>query len=124
MLLIDFRKPVAVWRARWIATVGLVVCANLFGLLFLNFWDTYVPVAVLTVTLPYTLATLWCSAHRDFRAVFNMATALFIGCLGTANSMLAELLLKNQTFCEYYSLAVRTVSFFLMFFFLRRFSST
>ena len=42
MLLIDFRKPVAVWRARWIATVGLVVCANLFGLLFLNFWDTYV----------------------------------------------------------------------------------
>lgn len=124
MLLIDFRKPVAVWRARWIATVGLVVCANLFGLLFLNFWDTYVRVAVLTVTLPYILATLWCSAHRDFRAVFNMATALFIGCLGTANSMLAELLLQNQTFCEYYSLAVRTASFFLMFFFLRRFSST
>ena len=59
MLLIDFRKPVAVWRARWIATVGLVVCANLFGLLFLNFWDTYVRVAVLTVTLPYILATLW-----------------------------------------------------------------
>ena len=58
MLLIDFRKPVTVWRTRWIATVVLVVGANLFGLLFLNFWETYMRVGIFTVTLPYILDTL------------------------------------------------------------------
>ena len=121
MLLIDFRKPVATWRTRWIVTVVLVVCANLFGLLFLNFWDTYLRVGVITMTLPYILVTLWCSSYRDFRAIFNIATALFIGCVGTATSNLAEmLLLKN----DYFSFAVRLLTFLVMFFLLQRFSKT
>ena len=61
MLLIDFRKPVTVWRTRWIATVVLVVGDNLFGLIFLNFWDLYQHVYIFTVTLPYIFITLWCS---------------------------------------------------------------
>lgn len=122
MLLIDFRKPVIVWRTRWIATVVLVVGANLFGLLFLNFWDLYQHVYIFTVTLPYIFITLWCSQYRDFRAVFSIATGLFVGCIGTATEMLATLLLQNSEYCEYYSFAVRTFSFFLMFFVLRRFS--
>lgn len=121
MLMIDFRSPVPIWRKRWIITVVLVVGANLIGLLFLNFWDTYLRVGVITVTLPYILVTLWCSSYRDFRAVFNMATALFIGCVGTATSNLAEMvLLKN----DYFSFAVRLLTFLVMFFLLRRFSKT
>ena len=121
MLMTDFRRPVAIWRARWIVTVVTVVSANLFGLLFLNFWDTYLRVGIFTVTLPYVLSTLWCSSHRDFRAVFNMATALFIGCVGTAIANLAELFLWRN---EFFSLFVRIASFVVMFFVLRRFSVT
>ena len=121
MLMIDFRRPVDTWRARWIVIVVLVVGANLVGLLFLNFWDTYKRVALFTVTLPYILVTLWCSRHRDFRAVFNMATALFIGCVGTAMATLAELFFVEN---EYVSFCVRLISFLLMFFLLRRFSNT
>ena len=124
MLLIDFRKPVSIWRTQWIVTVVLVACANLIGLLFLNFWDTYRRVGVLTVTVPYILFTIWCSSHRDFRAVFHLATALFVGCIGTVNANFAELFLKNNQYCDYYSLAVRTASFLPMFFVLRRFSFT
>ena len=121
MLMIDFRRPVATWRARWVVTVVLVVGANLVGLLFLNFWETYQRVALFTVTLPYILVTLWCSSHRDFRAVFNLATALFIGCVGTVVANLAEIfLLKN----EYFSFLVRITTFLVMFFFLRRFRNT
>ena len=52
MLLIDFRKPVAKWRTRWIVTAVLIVGSNLIGLLFLNFWDIYYRVGFFTVTLP------------------------------------------------------------------------
>lgn len=122
ILLVDFRKPVTVWRTRWIVTAVLIVGSNLIGLLFLNFWHVYYRVGFFTVTLPYILATLWCSQYRDFRAVFSIATGLFVGCIGTATEMLATLLLQNSEYCEYYSFAVRTFSFFLMFFVLRRFS--
>jgi hypothetical protein len=53
-----------------------------------------------------------------------MATALFIGCVGTANADLVKLLLGNDEFYEYLSFAVRTASFVVMFFLLRRFSYT
>ena len=119
MLMIDFRKPAAVWRARWIAVVVPVVSANLVGLFFLNYWEIYQRAAIFTVTLPYILATLWCSSHRDFRAVFNMATALFIGCVGTVIANLAERFLWEN---KYFSLFVRIGSFVVMFFILRRFS--
>lgn len=121
MLLLDFRKPVAVWRTRWIVTVAMVVSANLVALLFLNFWDTYLRVAIFTVTLPYILLTLWCSRCRDFRTVFSIATALFIGCIGTAIANLAELFLWEN---EYFSLLVRLASFAVMFFVMRRFNIT
>lgn len=122
ILLVDFRKPVTVWRTRWIVTAVLIVGSNLIGLLFLNFWHVYYRVGFFTVTLPYILATLWCSQYRDFRAVFSIITGLFVGCIGTANAMLTTMLLKQNEYCEYYSFAVRTFSFFLMFFVLRRFS--
>lgn len=124
MLLIDFRKPVAKWRARWIVAVVLIVGSNLIGLLFLNFWEIYYRVGFFTVTLPYILVTLWCSQYRDFRAAFSIATGLFVGCIGTANEMLTALLLQHTKYCEYYSFAVRALSFFMMFFVLRRFSVT
>lgn len=123
-LLIDFRKPVAKWRTRWIASAVLIVGSNLIALLFLNFWDIYYRVGFFTVTLPYILVTLWCSQYRDFRAAFSIITGLFVGCIGTANEMLAALLLQHNKYCEYYSFAVRALSFFLMFFILRRFSLT
>lgn len=124
MLLIDFRKPVAKWRARWIVTAVLIVGSNLIGLLFLNFWDIYYRVGFFTVTLPYILVTLWCSQYRDFRAAFSIITGLFVGCIGTANEMLTAQLLQRSRYCEYYAFAVRALSFFLMFFILRRFSIT
>ena len=121
MLMIDFRSPVPIWRKRWIITVILVVGANLIGLLCLNFWDTYLRVGVITVTLPYILVTLWCSSYRDFRAVFNLATAMFIGCVGTATSNLAEIFFLKD---DYFSFAVRLLTFLVMFFLLQRFSKT
>ena len=121
MLLLDFRKPVAVWRTRWIVAVTMVVSVNLAALLFLNFWDTYLRAAIFTVTLLYILITLWCSSYRDFRTVFSIATALFIGCIGTAIANLAELFLWEN---DYFSLFVRLVSFAVMFFVLRRFNIT
>lgn len=121
LVMIDFRRPVSTWRTRWIFIIVLVECANLAGLLFFNFWDTYKRVAIFTVTLPYILVTPWCSSYRDFRAVFNMATVLFIGSVGTMAASLAELFLFNN---EYFSLLVRLVFFLAMFFLLRRFSST
>lgn len=121
MLLIDFREPISTWRMRWIVTVVLVVLANLTGLLFFNFWDTYLRVGAFTMTLPYILITFWCSKQRGFRAIFNIATALFIGCIGTANSFLAKLFLGENIFISF---VARTLSFLLMFFLLRRFSST
>lgn len=124
ILLIDFRKPVTVWRRRWVLTMVLVICANLVGLLFLNFWDVYQRVFVFTVTLPYIFVTVWCSRQRDFRAVFNIVTALFVACIGTANAMLTKLILVGNPYSEYYSFVVRTISFLPMFFLLRRFSST
>ena len=124
MLLIDFRKPVSQWRTRWSVTAVLIVGSNLIGLLFLNFWEIYSRAGFFTVTLPYILVTLWCSQYRDFRAAFSIITGLFVGCIGTANEMLTELLLQHTKYCEYYSFAVRVVSFFLMFFILRRFSVT
>lgn len=124
MLLIDFRKPVSQWRTRWSVTAVLIVGSNLIGLLFLNFWEIYSRAGLFTVTLPYILVTLWCSQYRDFRAAFSIITGLFVGCIGTANEMLTELLLQHTKYCEYYSFAVRVISFFLMFFILRRFSVT
>lgn len=124
MLLIDFRKPVSKWRTRWSVTAVLIVGSNLIGLLFLNFWEIYSRAGLFTVTLPYILVTLWCSQYRDFRAAFSIITGLFVGCIGTANEMLTELLLQHTKYCEYYSFAVRVISFFLMFFILRRFSAT
>lgn len=124
MLLIDFRKPVSQWRTRWIVTAVLIVGSNLIGILFLNFWEIYSRAGLFTVTLPYILVTLWCSQYRDFRAAFSIITGLFVGCIGTANEMLTELLLQHTKYCEYYSFAVRVISFFLMFFILRRFSVT
>ncbi len=121
MLLIDFRQPIALWRKRWIITIVLVVCANLMGLLFWNFWETYKHVAVFTMTLPYILATLWCSQYRDGRAVFDIFTALFIGCIGTVNASFTKIFLVDN---EYFSFVVRVISFLLMFFLLRRFSLT
>ena len=121
-LLIDFRKPVAKWRKRWIAAAVLIVGSNLIALLFLNFWEMYYRVGFFTVTLPYILVTLWCFQYRDFRAVFSIITGLFVGCIGTATEMLATLLLQNTKYCEYYAFGVRAISFFLMFFILRRFS--
>ena len=50
-----------------------------------------------------------------------MATALFIGCVGTVTSNLAELFLWDN---KYFSLLVRIASFIVMFFVLRRFSVT
>ena len=123
-LLIDFRKPAAKWRNRWIAIVVLIVGVNLIGMLFLNFWDIYYRAGLFTLTLPYILVTLWCSQYRDFRAAFSIITGLFVGCIGTANEMLATLLLQHSKYCEYYSFAVRAISFFLMFFILRRFGFT
>lgn len=121
MLLIDFRKPVSRWRTRWIAIVSVIVGSNLVGLLFFDFWEMYYRVGAFTVTLPYILVTSWCSSHRDFRAVFSLATGLFVGSAGTAISLLANLLLWDN---DYFTLAMRVVSFLALFFLLRRFSAT
>lgn len=124
MLLIDFRSPERKWRTAWISVVTLVVSANVLSLLLFDVWDLYRRFGVLTVTLPYMLITVLSSRHRDFRALFNILTTLFIGCIGTANANLAKMLLPGHAYAEYISFTVRTLSFLVMFFVLRRFAST
>lgn len=119
-MLIDFRKPVQLWQRRWIVTAVMIVGSNLVGLLFFQFWKIYYRVAAMTVTFPYILVTLLCSRQRDFRAVFSIATGLFVGCTGTIAALLAEPFLGYDT---YYTLVVRTIFFFLMAIVLRRFKT-
>lgn len=119
-MLIDFRRPVQLWRKRWVVTAVIIVGSNLVALLFFDFWKIYYRVAALTVTFPYILITLLCSRQRDFRAVFSIGTGLFVGCIGTIAAILAEPLLGYET---YYTLAVRTIFFLLMAFVLRRFKT-
>ena len=92
MLLVEFRQPERSWRLRWIAAVTLVVAANIVLILSVGYWGVYTRLGAATVTLPYVLITLWCSSCRGMRVVFNIATALFIGCIGVVNAELARAL--------------------------------
>lgn len=123
MLLMDFRTPKKRWRNRWLATVITIVCANLIALLFFHYWESYQykGMFIFSVTIPYILITVRCSEHRDFRAIFGLATALFIACIGTGNASVFNIFFPGN---EYLSLLVRSVSFVVMFFVLKRFSLT
>ena len=118
-LLVDFRQPVACWRKRWAVLVGLVAAVNVFSILVLGYWAAYTKLGALTMTLPYILLTLWCSQYRGLRALFNITTALFVGCVGGANGLLFQILFPQF---PPLSLLVRIGSFSVLYLILRGFS--
>ena len=118
MLLVEFRQPERSWRLRWIAAVTLVVAANIVLILSVGYWGVYTRLGAATGTLPYVLITLWCSSCRGMRVVFNIATALFIGCIGVVNAELARALAPSVSWLP---LLVRVGSFLLLFLLLRQF---
>lgn len=118
MLLIEFRKPEKLWRSVWIISAVLVVAANLTGILFFGFWRIYYSVALITVTLPYILVTLWCSEYKGLKALFSMCTGLFIGCIGHANAVFFQIFIPDN---EWVALVVRSVTFVVIYVFLRKF---
>ena len=118
MLLTQFREPVRVWRLRWIAIVVLVVGVNVSMILFCGFWDAYTRVGVLTVTLPYVLATLWCSRYKGLRVVFNICTCLWIGCIGNANGVLAHALMPDNPWIHVW---MRGISYLALYLIVRKF---
>ena len=120
LLLLDFREPRRRWRRCWAVLVCLVGLANVLAILLLDYWAPYTRLGLFTMTLPYVLITLWCSRSRGRRAFFNVTTTLFVGCVGSANGILVQTLLPD---CPLLSLVVRTVSYLLLYLFLRRFRS-
>lgn len=119
MLLVDFRQPQLKWRLRWVVLAALVVAANLVSILALDYWSVYTSMGVLTMTLPYVLITLWCSRYRGLRAVFNITTTLFIGCVGSANGILVQSMMGTWGLCP---ILVRLASFLVIFAVLGKFS--
>ena len=119
VLLVDFRQPADRWRRIWAALVGLVAGTNVLCILTLDYWPLYTKVGALTMTLPYILLTLWCARYRGLRALFNITTTLFVGCVGGANGLLVQILFSQA---RPLSLLVRIGSFSLLYVILRGFS--
>lgn len=117
-LLIDFKQPVAKWKRRWVILITIVVSANIFLILTFGYWTVYGKVAVFTVTLPYILLTLWVSQQKGARVVFNIATCLFIGCIGSANARMVELILPQF---PPLALLTRALTFLLLYWLLNKF---
>ncbi len=118
MLLTEFREPVRVWRLRWIAVMVLVVGINISLILFCNFWNVYTRVGILTMTLPYTLITLWCSRYKGVRVVFNICTCLWLGCIGNANGILAHTLMPYNPWIHAF---MRGISYLVLYLVVRKF---
>lgn len=116
MMLTEFRKPVKKWRILWFSVIILVVASNVLMILLFDQWDTYKRVGVFTMTLPYVLATLWCSKSKGLRVVFNICTCLWLGCIGNANGILAHALMPDNVWIN---LLCRTISYVALYFVVR-----
>ena len=92
---IDFRQPAKRWRLRWLALDGGFVILHVAGI-WLGCFDFYSRLGVLTLVIPYTAVTLWCSQHRGLRAAFSVANGFFVGCIGGVNGYLAQALAPSN----------------------------
>lgn len=120
MLLVNFRQPVKVWRLRWLAMGGGLVAANM-AIILLGYFSFYSRLGELTLLVPYTLITVWCSRYRGARTVFNVANVFYVGCVCGANGYMAQVLFPTVRFLP---LLVRILSLIFLFFVLRRFNKT
>lgn len=118
VLLMDFRQPVKIWRTRWLVMAGGLVAANV-AVIALGYFSFYSRFGELTLVVPYTLATVWCSRHRGMRTLFCAANVFYVGCVCGANGYMAQVLFPTVRFLP---LLVRIISLILLFFVLRRFS--
>ena len=118
MTLIEFRRPVRVFKLKWILIIVTVVSVNVFLILFCNFWDMYLRVGVFTVTLPYILTTLWCSRYKGLRVVFNICTCIWLGCIGNANGTLAHAIWQSNPWIH---VVMRCVTYLALYFVVRKF---
>lgn len=117
-LLIDFKTPVSRWQRRWIIAIVAVVLMNVGIILAFGYWEVYTKIAVLTMTLPYVLISFVVSKQKGVRVLFNIATCLFIGCIGGVNAIVAQVLLPQFPLIK--ALA-RITSFVLLYYLLKKF---
>ncbi len=90
-------------------------------LIALGYFDFYARFGVLTLVIPYGLATVWCARYRDARTVFSIANGFFVGCVCGANGYLAQALFPSIPFLP---LLVRVISLILLYFVLKEFAQT
>lgn len=87
----DFRQPTRRWRMRWLAMIGALATLHV-AVIWWGYFDLYTRLAVFTLVIPYTVATVWCSRYRGLRALFGVANGFFLGCIGGVNGYLAQAL--------------------------------
>ena len=121
MLLMDFRLPLLKWRLRWLVLVGGLVLAHV-ALIALGHFAFYSRMAVLTLLVPYTLITVWCSKYGGMRTVFNISNGFYVGCICGFNGYLAAYFASSSS--PFVPLVTRVVSLILCYFMLRKFGET
>lgn len=117
MLLTEFREPVRTWRLRWITLMLMIVGINLFLILSCDFWNIYMQIGILTMTVPYILITLWCSRYKGLRVVFGICTCLWMGCIGNANGILAHALMPDNPWIH---VLMRGITYLVLYFLIVR----
>ncbi|HIU19040.1 MAG TPA: GHKL domain-containing protein [Candidatus Limiplasma stercoravium] len=117
MLLVEFRHPVKTWRTRWLVLAGGLVALHV-ALIELGLFSFYSRFAVVTLVLPYGMATVWCSRYRGARTVFSVANGIYVGCICGVNGYLVQALFPAVMFLP---LLVRVISLVSLYFVLKRF---
>ncbi len=120
MLLVEFRQPARTWMLRWMILAGGMVAFHVIWI-GLGHFDFYSRFGVLTLVLPYILATIWCSRYKGFRTVFSVANGFYVGCICGVNGYVAQALVPQA---DYLSLGVRIISLILLYFALKKFART
>lgn len=116
-LLIDFKHPVSTWQRRWVISIIGVVLMNVMVILFFGYWEFYVKIAVFSMTLPYVVLTLIVSKQKGAKVLFNLATCLFIGSIGSVNAIVAQWLIPQFPLIK---VIVRLISFVILYFLLKK----
>ena len=120
MLLVEFRQPVKVWRTRWLILAGGIVTLHVV-FIALGQFHFYARMGVVTLVVPYTLATIWCARYRGARTVFSVANGFYVGCICGVNGYVAQVLFPEIMLLP---MIVRIISLVLLYFFLKRFGQT
>lgn len=114
-LLLEFREPQRIWKLRWTVLASMFLIINAFIRVYCG-GDKYIPISLLTLTIPYLFAILWCSRYKGFRALFSICTCLWMSCVADGAGLLAQSLLTGNSWIR---LVVRVIAYLVLYLVLR-----